>query len=68
MLKQEREAERRLAKTQEKLERYAERQFEDREWAIEGHPERYYSEYELTRPLIRSFDEPEGEIFDGHTE
>ena len=55
------------AKTAEKLEKYAERQFEDRERAIEGHPERYYSEYELAKPVIRSFDEPE-EIYDIHPE
>ena len=35
---------------------------------MEGHPERYYSEYELARPVIRSFDEPDEEIYDGQTE
>ena len=34
---------------------------------MEGHPERYYSEYEMARPIIRSFEEPEEEVvYTGH--
>ena len=43
--------------------KYAEKQFEEREKAIEGHPERYYSEYELAKPAIRSFEEPETGVY-----
>ena len=61
--KAEREAEERKAKIQERMLKYAEKQFEEREKAIEGHPERYYSEYELAKPAIRSFEEPETGVY-----
>jgi hypothetical protein len=42
---------------------------EEHERTVEGHPERYYSDYELARPIVRSFDDEFGEdVYDGHHE
>ena len=55
---------------QEELAREVQKLFEERLAAESGHHQGYYSDYELQRPITRSFDDQFGgqSVYDGHHE